>query len=120
MSSIVSAHPAVSPLVFTSAEAMTTLLTVESLMFAAFSVAIALSSARGAPRRLLPQARSLGGQVAGVLTVLGVGAGVAWLDIFARHGSLTLARGVPAVCIALGIIAQPVFAWRLVATLRSG
>ena len=108
------------PTVFTSASALTTLLTVESLMFAALSVAIALSSSRGGPRRLLPQARSMAAQVAGVLTVVGFGASVAWLDIFARDGLFELTRLVPGMCIAVGIVAQPIFAWRLAMSLRPG
>lgn len=116
-SAVARAEPGVMSQPFTSANALTTLLTVESLMFSALTVAVALSSNRGAPTRLLPEARRLAIAAAIVLTVIAFGATVAWCDTFLR-GDASFTRLAPAICIVVGILTQPGFAWRLAFSLR--
>jgi hypothetical protein len=105
-------------LTFTEVNALTALLTTESLLFAAFGVAIGLGSSAAALTLQAPAARKLAVVSAVVLTFVGAGAMVAWTELFivsawpARFG-----EWFPVVAIAVGIVAQPtfagVFAWRL-------
>ena len=86
-------------------------------MFAALTVAISLASSRGGPVRLLSVARQLGTWAAVTLTALSLCVAVSWYDVYAHSGLFALARLAPAVGIAIGIVAQPIFAWRLAASL---
>ncbi len=88
-------------------------------MFAALSVAISLSSNTVVPVRLLPEARRLSVQAAAVLTVVALGAGAAWAEVFLRSSTHGIPRLLIAIAIAAGIAAQPAFAWRLAMSLRS-
>jgi hypothetical protein len=104
--------------VFTPGNALATLLTVESLLFAALLGAVSLSSARVFAVSPRAAARTLARGVAAVLTGVAVGAGFAWARIFiAESWPARVDEQVPAIGIALGIVAQPVIAWTVVGLL---
>lgn len=98
---------------FTSVQAMTTLLTVESLVFAVASVAIALMFNVDLPVNPEKGARVLMIGSAVVVSVLALGALVAWADQFLDDFPSGIGRLVPVFCLALGILAQPVLAWTI-------
>jgi hypothetical protein len=105
--------------VFTPGNALATLLTVESLLFAALLGAVALSSAPAFAVSPQAAARTLAVGVAGVLTGVAAGAGFAWARIFVVGAwPSRVDELVPAMCIALGIVAQPVIAWTVVRLLH--
>lgn len=94
-------------------ETLIALLTIESLIFAVFSVAIGFgTSARTVVGSLT---RKLACAGAAVLTVLAVGAGTAWVNAFVGSASTThgFSGWCPAVAIAVGLSVQPVFAWMI-------
>lgn len=102
---------------FTSANAMNTLLTMESLLFAVFALSMSFGSSAAMRTMTARSARRLAIAAAATLTVLGAGAAVAWCDLFLRDWPDSFGRSFPVVAIAGGIVAQPVFAWMFVAKL---
>jgi hypothetical protein len=107
-------------LAFTSANALTALLTTESLLFAVFALTLGLGANPSARVSLLSSARLLGACAAALLTVLAMGAAVAWGDLFLTDWPDRFGRWFPVVVIGVGVLAQPVFAWLLVANLHRG
>jgi hypothetical protein len=99
---------------FTTSNALTTLLTVESLLFAGLAAATSLSSSSGLAVSPQSAARVLALGVALVLTAVAVGAGCAWARLFAHAWPSRLDEQIPLVCLLLGITAQPVVAWTAV------
>ena len=95
---------------FTPTNALTTLLTVESLVFSVLNVALALSASTSLPRRARPEARLLALSSAALVTVLGLGAAAAWWRLFADDWPSRLDEQLPVVCLAAGIAAQPIIA----------
>lgn len=102
----------------TSTQALTTLLTTESLLFAVFSVALAFGSSGLTSVVSAGFARSMVKAVAVVLTVLGIGACTAWIEVFVGACTHGFTEWAPAFGIAVGVAAQPVFAWILVCKVR--
>jgi hypothetical protein len=96
---------------FNASDALIALLTVESLLFALFSVAIGLGASSGTVAGSLTRGLANAGAV--VLTILAVGSGTAWVDVFARSNAAThgFSEWCPAVALALGLAVQPAFAW---------
>lgn len=98
---------------FSSANALSTLLTTESLLFAVFALSLNIGSS--------PDARTMISGVgaarcaAALLTVLATGALVAWGDVFLCHWPHRFGQWFPAAAMAGGIVAQPIFAWVFVA-----
>lgn len=105
-----SASPAPAPL-FTASNALTTLLTVESLLFAGVAAAASLSSSTTLPVSPHAAARVLALSVAAVLTAVAVGAGFAWSRLYLHDWPTRPDEVVPALSLALGIAFQPVVAW---------
>ncbi len=103
---------------FSSENALTTLLTVESLLFATFGIAIGLSSASQAPQSLLPLSRQLATAGAIVLTLLAVTAGIEWWHTFIARDDVNSAIVAEAAGTAFGILAPPCFAWLIACTLK--
>lgn len=101
----------------TSAGLLTTLLTTESLLFAVFALTLALPGSAAATVMLGPRARRIALGAAFILTALASGAIVAWVDVFCDPWPDRFARWYPAVTIALGAVAQPIFAWIVVRNL---
>lgn len=99
---------------FTPSNALTTLLVVESLLFAGFATSLSLTSM--ATLAISPQraARGLALGVCGVVTIVAVGAASAWARIFLETWPPRIDDQIPAICIAIGILAQPIVAWIVV------
>jgi Na+-transporting NADH:ubiquinone oxidoreductase subunit NqrB len=96
---------------FTSVNALTTLLTVESLIFSSLSVATALGSSTSLARQARRASRFLVVSAASALTLVAVGAAAAWGELFLGHWPTRLGEQVPILCLAGGIIVQPGIAW---------
>jgi hypothetical protein len=96
---------------FSSADAMTTLLTVESLVFAVFSIALALISNLDLAVNAEKSARALTLVSSSLVTALGLGAIVAWGQSFLGEWPSGVATMFPLICIAAGVLMQPVLSW---------
>ena len=105
------------PTEFSSANALTSLLTTESLLFAVFGLTVSLGGSPAARIDLASPSRALAVVAACVLTLLALGAAVSWVDLFIGHWPGSFARWFPICTIALGIITQPMFAWMFVRSL---
>src|SRR4051812_27130288 len=95
---------------FGSKDALAVLLTTESLLFAVFGVTFSF----GASGRIAMAdvARLMAVFAAMILPVLAAGAEVAWADLFLGDSWPDRFAGwFPALAIALGAAAQPLFAW---------
>lgn len=107
---LINSAPPLAPL-FTPSNALTTLLTVESLLFAGIASATALSSTTTLPISPHAAARALVLGLSAVLTCVAVGAAFAWSRLFLDDWPQRIDDQVPALCLAVGIIAQPIVAW---------
>jgi hypothetical protein len=103
---------------FTDANALASLLTVESLLFAALSVAVTLSNPGSRPRDLRVQPVTLGYLAVGFLGLVAFGAFMAWWSIFATDWPCSFRGSVIAGTLALAILGQPLFAWLIASGLR--
>jgi len=99
--------PTPSPELFSSVEAMTTLLTVEGLLLASLSIALVLFAVPGFSAQT---AWRLITSLTILIAVLAIGAGVAWCEQFLGAWPDSPGRYIPTVCIAIGIAFQPVVA----------
>lgn len=99
---------------FTATNALTTLLTVESLLFAGVAAAASLSTATSFPVSPRAALRSLAFGVSLVLTTVAIGAAFAWARLFLHDWPARVDEQVPLICLAIGIAAQPVVAWTFV------
>lgn len=105
---------------FTATNALTTLLTTESLLFAALGLAANLSSVGGPRIRKLPvSGEVLGGAAVLVLSLVAVGAVTAWSKIFLREFTNEWDDIVIAAALLLAIVAQPLLAVLLGLGLRT-
>jgi len=95
---------------FTKTDAFTALLTVEGLLFTAFSVVFALGSTAPVARRLKMPAWVVGMVAAVALLGVSVAAFAGWLSLFASPWPRSATRGIEAVGLLIGLIAPPVFA----------
>jgi hypothetical protein len=90
---------------------MTTLLTTESLLFAALSVGLSLAAAAPFGRAVAVRPGVLALAAAAVLTFVGVAAVLAWCDLFlGAHWPKGSDGQIEAIALLCAIIAQPVFA----------
>jgi hypothetical protein len=104
---------------FTPQDSLRTLLSVEGLVFAAFSITLGFSSptALGVVSTLSP--RLLLAIVAGLLTLMSAGAVVAWIEVFiVGDWPDSLGAVIPVLMILIGALVQPCFAWLVWWTLR--
>ena len=96
---------------FTSVNAFTALLTTESLLFTAFNVALSLATPiEGGRPRLLVRPRILAFWAFVLLLVVGCGAVLAWIDVFASDLPSNLLKLLPIIILLVGCVAQPIFA----------
>jgi hypothetical protein len=84
---------------------------VESLLFAALSVAVSLSAPTAAIRNLKIEPRTLGSIAAAFLSIVALGAFLCWTGIFIDDWPCTWRGALVALIIAGAIIGQPIFAW---------
>jgi hypothetical protein len=105
---------------FTLNDALSTLLTTESLLFAAFNLAVNLSDSSSRVRGWLIPGGVLVGAAVTSLAVVAFGAGIAWNGLFLRNG---LSDDWSQRFIALALIAaigiQPLLAFFLAMGLRT-
>jgi hypothetical protein len=107
--SVVAAATSSAP--FTSANALTTLLTTESLLFAAFNAGIVLTVPTATVRQITPgQAYALARGCVAVLALVAIAGAVAWCGVFADGWPHSPTRVVEGLGIAVGIAVQPVVA----------
>lgn len=95
---------------FSAVDAMTILLTVESLLLASLSIALVLFASSGLPVRATSAARALLISLTVLIALVAIGAGVAWGNEFLDSWPSTLNQVIPIVCIAIGIASQPFIA----------
>jgi len=95
---------------FTSVNALTALLSTESLLFAALNVALGLTSPVEGGRPLLIGPRKLAFAAFWLLAGVAAGAALAWCDLFLGDWPSDPLALVPIFCLLGGILAQPVFA----------
>src|SRR3954454_17299579 len=96
---------------FTLTNALASLLTTESLLFAALGLAANLSTPGGRRIRRLPvSAHLLGRGAVGAFIVIAAGAAAAWLQIFLSDFPSRPADVVIAVSLIVAIVIQPVLA----------
>jgi hypothetical protein len=95
-------------------QALTDLLTVESLIFAALGIGVAVTAAVPGGRSPYLTQGKLARRIALTLTAVAVAAGTAWWQVFMRpvhpNGFFAWSQ---AVGVAIAVVAQPYFAWRL-------
>jgi hypothetical protein len=102
---------ATTPDTFTKGNMLSALLTTEGLLFAALSISVSLSgSSTFGPKTIIPPT-ALAFVAAGILSVVAIAAGFAWVDLFAgdKWPAGSDAR-VEALALLFAIVAQPVIA----------
>jgi hypothetical protein len=104
---------------FTNANALASLLTVESLLFAALSLATSLSTPGTRVRDLPLPAPVLGLLAASFLTIVAFGAAMAWWSIFVVDWPRDFRGNAVAIALATAIVGQPAFAWAAARGLRA-
>ncbi|HYP56031.1 MAG TPA: hypothetical protein VEQ41_07000 [Solirubrobacterales bacterium] len=95
----------------TSGEALTIVLTVQSLLFAALSIAAVLGEETEYGRALPTDAFSLAMAIALVVSFLGLGAVAAWWDAFITPVPKNIGAWITAVSIPVATVAESAFAW---------
>ncbi|HEV7564609.1 MAG TPA: hypothetical protein VGO31_01460 [Microbacteriaceae bacterium] len=101
------AIPGGTPSTFSAAQALTLLLTTESLLFAALNVSVALATPVVGGRNIRPRSIfHLAAAVALALGVVAAAAGLAWWQIFASPWPDSWFMRGEAVGIAVGILAE--------------
>jgi hypothetical protein len=102
------------------AQALTILLTVESLIFAALGISVAVTAAVPGGRSPYLAQGKLARRIALTLTAVAVAAGTAWWQVFMRpvrpDGFFAWAQ---ALGVAIALVAEPYFAWRLAVGVKS-
>jgi hypothetical protein len=104
---------------FTLGNALAVLLTTESLLFAAFALAVNLSAPTGRVRGWAVPGPFLAGAAVVALAIVAAGAATAWHDIFLAEGlGDDMSRVVIAISVVTAIIVQPILALLLAMGLR--
>jgi len=105
---------ATSPTLLAPANALSTLLTVESLLFAGMAAAASLGATGSYAVSPRAAAAKLALAVTCVLTTIAIGACFAWARVFLVAWPSRIDEQVPAICLLIGIAAQPLVAWTIV------
>jgi hypothetical protein len=95
-----------------------TLLTVESLLFAGLGVALTLSSPQAAIRNAKLDASTLGKVIAGFISLVAICAVLMWTGVFAEPWPSDLRGIVVALVILLTILGEAAFAWIVAFSLK--
>src|SRR5256885_6415692 len=94
---------------FSAAQALTLLVTMESLLFAGLNVGLALAIPVAGGRNISRAgAHRLAAFALGALTIVAAGAILAWWQVFADAWPGSALRVIEAVAVLIGIAAQPV------------
>jgi hypothetical protein len=110
---ILNAIPPSAPM-FTPSAALTTLLTVESLLFAGIAASASLNSSTALAVSPHSASRRLALATTLILTAVAVGAGFAWWRLFGHAWPSRMDEQLPVACLAIGIVAQPIVSWTVV------
>lgn len=92
------------------ADSLTATITMEGLLFAAFSVGTKLTETSSKGRHPFFARGGFGWAVVGVLYFLAVAAAVSWVEVFGIGSPSSLGEFLLALGLALGIASQPIFA----------
>ena len=100
-------------------DALSTLLTTESLLFAVFGLVVSLTSSIGRARKWILRPTVIGDIVVALIALVAFGAAVAWHDSyvaggFPRDGS----QRIMALTVVAAVVAQPILAFLLTVGLR--
>jgi hypothetical protein len=96
---------------FSAAQSLTTLLTTESLLFAAFNAGVVLTAPSTTGRRITPQhAYWLAMGCVAVLGAVAAAGALAWWQVFGDDWPSSTFRAIEGLGIAVGILAQPIVA----------
>jgi CBS domain containing-hemolysin-like protein len=96
---------------FTASDSLKTLLSIEGLVFATFSITLGFTAATAFGQVFKITPRVLVSIVAGLMTLVAVGAVTAWMEVFCGHFPHSAGEAIPVLIILLGAIVQPAFAW---------
>jgi hypothetical protein len=99
--------------VLAAPDALTLLLTVESLLIAALAVAISLTGPKPAGGKPFVVKGGLVLLIAFAITIVAAGAAAAWFALYVDVGPSGVEQWVEAVSLAVGIVAGAAFAWGL-------
>lgn len=99
-------------------DALTTLLTVESLLFAALSICVALGQPTEFGRRLPTSPLAFSLTAAGAVTLIAFGAATAWINAYLDPCPATAEEWIEGIALGAGIVAQAVFAWWVALAMR--
>lgn len=103
-----------------SADALPLLLTTESLLFAAFGVSVALTTPVEGGRSPIVASGKLAALIAMIIWVVAFGAASAWIGVYIDPTPCGFSTVVQALCLAGGIISQPVIATVIAWNVRVG
>lgn len=98
---------------FTDANALSALLTVESLLFATLSVAVSFSKPGNRIPNLPVKPETLGHIAAAFISIIAFGALMAWWNIFVESWPCSFRGSVIALALGLAIVGQPLLAWAI-------
>jgi hypothetical protein len=94
---------------FTPTNALTTLLSVESFLFAVLNVAISASLPTATGLRVIARPRVFAFAAVSLVGVVAVGAGAAWWSLFIHHWPDGIAQSIAVTVLGIAIVAEPVF-----------
>jgi hypothetical protein len=103
-----------------AADSLPVLLTTESLLFAALGVSVALTTPVEGGRPAFIASGLLAALIAAIIWVVAFGAGAAWLSVYTSPGPCGFSESIQALCLAIGIVAQPVLASVIAWNVRFG
>ena len=102
----------------TDATAFSTLLTVESLLFAGLGVALTLTGPQSAIRDVPLSASTLGKVIATFVTLVALAAVLMWTSVFADPFPCDLRGAIVALVVLATILGEAVFAWIIALALK--
>lgn len=95
----------------TDAQAFTTLLTVESLLFAGLGVALTLSTPQAHHRRTVLSPQAAGAWIASFITLVALSAVLMWTSVFAAPWPCDVRGAIVALVVLATIVGQAGLAW---------
>jgi hypothetical protein len=101
-----------------ASDALTLLLTVESLLITALAVAVSLTGSHSEGSAPFVVRGGLAAVIAASVTIVAVGAAAAWIVVYIDPTPVGVAQWAEAIGIGVGVLAEPVFAWGLWAATR--
>jgi hypothetical protein len=113
LTSVVASRDALSP-----ADALVVLLTVETLLFAAFAVGAAFSETTEFGRSLPTSAETFARLAAAAITLVGIGGVAAWVDAYVHRGIHSAYDAIEAAAVLIGILSEMGLAWWTAAALK--